>query len=178
MTQGRRKGESVYIHRSHPTTRREAFALYMKRQREEEAQRAAKEMQRKREIAERLRREAELREAAFDGDLPRVFDLLEKFKINVDTPDANGDSALSEAASGGHPEVIQELVKRGAFVNVRGRFDRTPIFRGSFAGHAAAVKELLRSGADPRIFDSEGVSAIEASCIAYQLGDSEPPANS
>ena len=47
----------------------------------------------------------------------------------VDCEDANGNTPLSEAASGGQAEVIKLLLERGADVNSRGQFERTPIYR-------------------------------------------------
>ena len=53
-----------------------------------------------------------------------------KHQLNmVDCEDANGNTPLSEAASGGQAEVIKLLLERGADVNSRGQFERTPIYR-------------------------------------------------
>ena len=49
----------------------------------------------------------------------------------VDCEDANGNTPLSEAASGGHADVIKLLIDRGVDVNVRGQFERTPLYRYS-----------------------------------------------
>ena len=53
-----------------------------------------------------------------------------KHQLNmVDCEDANGNTPLSEAASGGQPDTIKMLIDRGADINTRGQFERTPIYR-------------------------------------------------
>eukprot|EP00063_Salmo_salar_P034935 XP_014009770.1 PREDICTED: putative IQ motif and ankyrin repeat domain-containing protein LOC642574 homolog [Salmo salar] len=69
---------------------------------------------------------------------------------------ANGNTAVSEAAGGGQPEVITLLVERGADINTQGAFGRTPIYRAAFGGHLGAVQTLLQLGADPRTHADDG----------------------
>ena len=58
----------------------------------------------------------------------------------IDCEDANNNTPLSEASAGGHIETIQMFLERGAEVNSRGHYDRTPLWRAAFAGHLEAVK--------------------------------------
>ena len=58
----------------------------------------------------------------------------------VHSTDANGNTPLSEAASGGHSDSIQLLIEKGADPNTKGQFDRTPLYRAAFAGHLEAVQ--------------------------------------
>ena len=82
-------------------------------------------------------------------------------QMNVDAADGNGDTALLEAASGGDMAAVNFLLSRGAYVNARGRFDRSPLYRAAFAGHVDVVRALLEAGADPRLYDSEGITPVE-----------------
>ncbi len=40
---------------------------------------------------------------------------------------------------GGQADAIQLLIEKGAVPNSKGHFDRTPLYRASFAGHLDAV---------------------------------------
>lgn len=100
----------------------------------------------------------------------------------VHCADSNDNTPLSEAASGGHSDTIQLLIEKGADPNTQGQFQRTPLYRAAFAGHLEAVqvlpymldkltayaffdcvvsavlKILLRHGADPRLYASDGTT--------------------
>ncbi|CAG5136717.1 unnamed protein product, partial [Candidula unifasciata] len=87
----------------------------------------------------------------------------------IDCEDANGNTALSEAANGGHVDAIKFLLDHGADPNTQGQFMRTPLYRAAFAGHLAAVQMLLDNGADPRIYASDSQCPAEiASTPAIQ----------
>lgn len=148
----------------------DAWVEMVKRERDEEHRRMVKLAEEKRKAREKAKREAALREAAFDGDLPEVKRLLQFDDVDVDCRDANGETALLEASGGGHPAIVDLLVQSGADVNARGRYDRTPLFRAAFAGKTAAVKALLAVGCDPRLHDVDGARPVDVSatdnCIA------------
>ncbi|XP_052354298.1 IQ motif and ankyrin repeat domain-containing protein 1-like isoform X2 [Oncorhynchus keta] len=158
---------------------KEAFVALVRREQEEaEWKRKKEEEERKGKKEEQLLR-TRLLEAAFDGEAEEVLAILKEvsdrdtkrglgldeagkrqrllnqlFMINI--TDANGNTAVSEAAGGGQPEVITLLVERGADINTRGAFGRTPIYRAAFGGHLWAVQTLLQLGADPRIHADDG----------------------
>merc|ERR1712179_896208 len=70
----------------------------------------------------------------------------------VECEDANENTPLSEAASGGSKDALQFLFERGANPNSIGAWGRTPLYRAAFAGHYDAVEYLLYCGGDPRIY--------------------------
>ena len=76
--------------------------------------------------------------------------------IMVECEDANGNTPVSEASSGGHIEVIKMLIEKGADPNSQGQFKRTPLYRAAYAGHLDACQTLLQYGADPRIYADDG----------------------
>ncbi|XP_077788765.1 IQ motif and ankyrin repeat domain-containing protein 1 isoform X2 [Podarcis muralis] len=158
---------------------REAFAALVKREREEAERERKKEEEEKKKQREEQQRRKRMLEAAFDGDveemkavLKEVADLDTKsglgtdergkalrlqHRLNmVDCTDANGNTPLSEASGGGHPDAIRMLIENGANPNSRGAFNRTPLYRAAFAGHLAAVELLLQHGADPRLYADDG----------------------
>uniref|UniRef100_A0A8C7EZW6 IQ motif and ankyrin repeat domain-containing protein LOC642574 homolog n=1 Tax=Oncorhynchus kisutch TaxID=8019 RepID=A0A8C7EZW6_ONCKI len=158
---------------------KEAFVALVRREQEEaEWKRKKEEDERKGKKEEQVLR-TRLLEAAFDGEAEEVLAILKEvsdrdtkrglgldeagkrqrllnqlFMINI--TDANGNTAVSEAAGGGQPEVITLLVERGADINTRGAFGRTPIYRAAFGGHLGAVQTLLQLGADPRTHADDG----------------------
>jgi len=93
--------------------------------------------------------------AAFDGDIPQVTKFLDS-GLPVHAKDANGTTALSEAASGGFPEAVKLLLGRRSDPNSRGEFERTPLWRAAYAGHTDTVQVLLEGGGDPRLYDDQG----------------------
>uniref|UniRef100_A0A8C5BRJ6 IQ motif and ankyrin repeat containing 1 n=1 Tax=Gadus morhua TaxID=8049 RepID=A0A8C5BRJ6_GADMO len=158
---------------------KEAFVALVRRERE------AAERQRKEEEEERKRKREEqqqlkrLLEASFDGVLKEVLAVLKEVSERdtengvgfdeagrrqrrlsqlraVNTTDAHGNSAVSEAAAGGQTHIITLLAAKGADVNARGAFGRTPLFRAAFGGHLEAVQTLLPLGGDPRLRAGDG----------------------
>lgn len=118
-------------------------------------------------------------EAAFDGNNADILAILKEIKLiddnkgvghdligrvirlknqlaMVECEDSNGNTPLSDAASGGHSDTIRLLIERGADPNTRGHFRRTPLYRAAFAGHLEAVQTLLEYGADPRLYAEDG----------------------
>ncbi|ELT90081.1 hypothetical protein CAPTEDRAFT_55409, partial [Capitella teleta] len=158
---------------------KEAFVKLVKMEQEQaEKERQKEEAERKlqRELVKRRKR---MLEAAFDGDNDEILIILQEVKAlddekgigndiigrarraknilsMVDCEDANGNTPLSEAASGGNADTVKLLVDNGADLNSRGQFDRTPLYRAAFAGHLEAVQMLLQSGADPRLYANDG----------------------
>ncbi|EGD78869.1 hypothetical protein PTSG_01846 [Salpingoeca rosetta] len=140
---------------------REAWLALVKREQEQDRLRMQLEMQKRKEKKERMQREKDMREAAFDGEIDTLLNLFDKFELDIDAADGNGDTPLLEAAGGGHVAAVNLLISRGADVNAQGRFDRTPLYRAAFGGHADVVSVLLEAGGDPRVYDSEGITPAE-----------------
>lgn len=88
-----------------------------------------------------------LREAARVGDLAAVRRSLDA-GTPVDAPARHGQTALQFAAEGGHAEVVQLLLARGADVNSRERFfGVTPLAAALGGKHRALALLLLARGA-------------------------------
>ncbi|RUS72886.1 hypothetical protein EGW08_019346 [Elysia chlorotica] len=157
---------------------KEAFLHMVKMEQEEAERRQQKEDEERRRKKEEQKRIKRMLEAAFDGDidqmkeiLKEVSDLDDKNGIGndvigrslrtkhmmsiIDCKDANDNTALSEAANGGNADAIKFLLERGADPNTQGHFMRTPLYRAAFAGHLEATLALLENGADPRIYASD-----------------------
>jgi hypothetical protein len=89
--------------------------------------------------------EGDLRQAAADGELERVVQLLE---LGLE-PDAPAEiladwGPLQYAAQGGHARICTVLAEHGANVLATDRNDETALMQAAYWGHAEAVEELER----------------------------------
>jgi ankyrin repeat protein len=101
----------------------------------------------------------DLMRAAGRDDVPA----LKKFAaagFGLDARDDPGDSALHSAAAGGARNAADFLLRHGLSIDVKGAGDRTPLMAAVMAKQTETVSWLLRQGADPRLKDAEGYSAL------------------
>lgn len=77
-------------------------------------------------------------------------DLLEYLDhgVDVDTRDAEGNTALMLAAYHGRAETVRALIGRGADVDLRNNRDQSPIAGALFKGENEIVVALRDAGAD------------------------------
>lgn len=86
--------------------------------------------------------------AAAIGSLPAVLNLLEQgYDIDYQR-DRDGATALLIASVGGHDEIVQILLDRGAKVDPVSSSGETPLIGASFEGHDEIVQSLLAHGAN------------------------------
>ena len=98
--------------------------------------------------------------ACREGDLFKVRRLI-KEGCNVNTRGGEyGTTPLIEAASEGHGQVAEELIRGGARVNVKDNFQQTALHRASWYGHCSVVKTLCAAGADTNVQDQLGVTPL------------------
>ncbi len=72
-----------------------------------------------------------------------------------------GWTPLHYAATGGQLEVIQILLDESAYIDAESPNKSTPLMMAAKYGSLAAVKLLLESGADPRLRNQLGLSAVD-----------------
>ena len=72
-----------------------------------------------------------------------------------------GWTPLHYAATGGHVEIIQILLDEYAYIDAESPNKSTPLMMAAKYGTPAAVKLLLEAGADPRLRNELGLSAID-----------------
>jgi ankyrin repeat protein len=101
-----------------------------------------------------LMEEESLRQAALDGKIDEVKQLLEA-GTNVNAPNAEGRNALMSAAFNGHSGIVLTLLDSGAALERRDLVGRTALFYASTGPFPETVKILLDKGAEPNIVDSE-----------------------
>ncbi|XP_068435979.1 kinase D-interacting substrate of 220 kDa B isoform X1 [Clinocottus analis] len=84
---------------------------------------------------------------------------LDKFK-DVDSRSDNGQTPLMVAAEQGNLEILQELIKRGANVNLDDVDCWTALISAAKEGHIEVVKELLENNANLEHRDMGGWTAL------------------
>ncbi|XP_051579430.1 kinase D-interacting substrate of 220 kDa-like isoform X2 [Myxocyprinus asiaticus] len=84
---------------------------------------------------------------------------LDKYR-EVDTRSDNGQTPLMVASEQGSLEIVQELIKRGANVNLDDIDCWTALISAAKEGHAGVVKELLENNANVEHRDMGGWSAL------------------
>lgn len=98
-------------------------------------------------LPKRALQPADLPAAAIVGDADAVRRLLD-LGFPVDTPDAQGCSALLRAAGGGHVAVVEQLLARGADPQRAAHTGATPLSAAVSMRQGEIVERLLHAGAD------------------------------
>lgn len=96
--------------------------------------------------------------AAFDGELALVKNLVLEKKAAVNKP---GWAPIHYAATNGHLDITQFLVANGAQVNSLSPSETTPLMMSIGSGNDQLIKYLLDNGADLRLRNHEGYTAID-----------------
>ncbi len=93
---------------------------------------------------------AELFGAILENDVEKVKSLLDDNKVNVEAIEWIGeDSPLRMAATKGHAELVQLLIKHGADVNAKSATGITALQAATNWGREDIVKMLVEAGAKP-----------------------------
>ena len=95
-----------------------------------------------------------LRQYSLDGDISKVEEALEA-GADVNSPDAEGHTALMFAAFNGHSEIVLTLLDHSAGVDRRDLMGRTALLYAATGPFPETVKILLDKGAKPNVVDSD-----------------------
>lgn len=117
-------------------------------------------------------RELDVFEAATFGDVVRLRALLDADPALVNARSGDGGSALHFSCFFGQPECARELVRRGADIHAEAAaFGNVQPLHSAAAGRSAEiVKLLLEAGADPKVKQGHGWTALHS---AAQHGDAD-----
>src|SRR6516225_5427257 len=100
---------------------------------------------------------AELATAIRDGDLKAVRARLDA-GLDVNARDADGNTPLLLAAVYAGPECVELLLKKGADVNAKNKFEATPLHRA--ATNYEKAKLLIDAGADVKAKTKSGRTVL------------------
>jgi ankyrin repeat protein len=119
---------------------------------------------------ETVRKPAILADAAMRHDVKAVRSLLAK-GASVNTPQADGMTALHWAAQHADAEMTALLLRSGAAVKAVTRIGAyTPLHVASEVGSAQVVSALLKSGADPKAITTTGVTPLHLAAMSGSVG--------
>ena len=110
--------------------------------------------------------EPTLIEAAQQGDNSAVNSIITAYEqdksIDIEeTDDWLGRTPLQHAVHCGSLSIVRKLYKAGASIMVQDKYCRTPLHIAALLNHYKIAGYLVLQGADPRVKDRWGVSAIE-----------------
>jgi ankyrin repeat protein len=98
-------------------------------------------------------------EAAKAGDKAAALALIEK-RVNVNTPEPDGTTALHWAAHNGDVELVQRLIRAGANVKAANDFGATPMSEAAVLADPALLGALLEAGASAESPNADGQTAL------------------
>jgi len=101
-----------------------------------------------------------LTEAAELGNKDYVKKLI-KQGADINSVDANGNTALMNAAKSGNQDILNYLVEKGADLNMVDAHGRTALHYAAKNGFADITKTLVKAGADTTITDIYGMTALK-----------------
>jgi uncharacterized protein len=114
--------------------------------------------------------DSRLVEAVKNHDKETVRSLL-KEHVDVNTPEADGTSALHWAAHANDLETAQLLIRAGANAKATSRYGVTPLSEAASYGGAALVEALLKAGADVNTLTTEkGETVLMTASRAGNVG--------
>eukprot|EP00928_Gymnodinium_smaydae_P078682 TRINITY_DN62789_c0_g1_i1.p1 TRINITY_DN62789_c0_g1~~TRINITY_DN62789_c0_g1_i1.p1 ORF type:complete len:643 (-),score=221.15 TRINITY_DN62789_c0_g1_i1:240-2168(-) len=139
---------------------REQEMMFIKMMRKRTEREAAKKLEKEERKKADEGKRAKALEHAFEGELDSLLAMFDE-GVELECCDQHGTSLLSEAAAGGHSDLVTLLLAEGANPNSLGRYRRTPLWRAAYGGSAATIQSLLRGGGDPREYDEQGQKPID-----------------
>eukprot|EP01125_Pyxidicula_operculata_P014785 TRINITY_DN496_c2_g1_i2.p1 TRINITY_DN496_c2_g1~~TRINITY_DN496_c2_g1_i2.p1 ORF type:complete len:1543 (-),score=345.89 TRINITY_DN496_c2_g1_i2:477-5105(-) len=99
--------------------------------------------------------------AAETGNLAKINQYLKSSKLDINSLTSDKrQSAIHAAASKGHTDVVKQLIKNHANVNLTNDQKWTPLHSASISSHYSVVNLLLRKNADPNRANIDSNTAL------------------
>lgn len=93
-----------------------------------------------------------------DFSFRTVVTVLSHYRVNGRNAEHN--TPLHAACINAYDTAISALIARGAVLEARDDFDRTPLLVAAFHGNLGCIRALIREGADVGVFNREGNTAL------------------
>jgi ankyrin repeat protein len=106
--------------------------------------------------------ETTLLAAAEAGDHAAALRLAGTKTANVNTPGADGTTAVMYAAANNDLELVRALIKAGADVKGKNQLGTSALTEASIIGATPIIEALLKAGADPNFRTTDGETPIMA----------------
>lgn len=97
--------------------------------------------------------------AVKNSDKAAVTSLLQQ-KVDVNSPEADGMTALHWAVRSDDLDTADRLIKAGANAKAANRYGITPLYLASVNGSASMIEKLLKAGANANEVSTEGETAL------------------
>lgn len=102
-------------------------------------------------------------------------DIFERNSVSLQVLNKNGDTLLHSACknnfpSGNNKNVIEYLIGKGLQVNAQNNDGQTPLHLAAAietGGPSILVEELLKHGANPKLIDNSGKTALDLALLSY-----------
>ena len=114
--------------------------------------------------------------ACVQGDSALVKELMANGPLYIDAVNGKIGPCLSSASYGGHKEIVELMLEKGANINIRDEKGTTPLINAVVGNKPEIVKLLLDHGADANIIipnEKGEITDITALKIARVKGYSE-----
>ena len=104
----------------------------------------------------------------------KPFDILfgQNIDIDINARNANGDTSLKLAADNGNLPGVKYLVKKGANLDLTGRYNKNAIFESIIEDRHEIFNFLLRSGVDLTFIDKYGYNILHEIACYYRYEES------
>ena len=103
-------------------------------------------------------------------DFEAARDLLDAGAVDVDSPQADGATAIAWAAHWDALDTARRLIQTGANVNAANELGVTPLMLAAHNGSPSMVETLLTAGADPNATRPSGDSSL---MVAARVGNAD-----
>jgi ankyrin repeat protein len=98
-------------------------------------------------------------EAVKAGNRSAALALIAK-RVNVNTAEADGTTALHWAVHHDDVDLVERLIKAGADVRARNQYGVTPLAEAAIVGNPTILSKLLNAGADVNATNADGQTAL------------------
>jgi uncharacterized protein len=98
-------------------------------------------------------------DAVKSGDKAAALALIQQ-RVDVNTPEADGTTALHWAVHQHDLDLMVRLIRAGAKVNAKNDYGATPMSEAAVTGNAEMIEQLLKAGADVESPNADGQTAL------------------